>query len=57
MRNVVTTGSSVSQNYMEHVSDHKVLKVTLRLREQSRKSKEPNKGKENHSENLIDAIN
>ena len=44
MRNVVTTGSSVSQNYMENVSDHKVLKVTLRLREQSRKSKEPNKG-------------
>ena len=36
-RNVEVTGSSVSQNYMEDVSDHKVLKVTLRLREQSRK--------------------
>jgi hypothetical protein len=38
------TGSSVSQNYMEDVSDPKVLKVTLRLREQSRRSIVPNEG-------------
>ena len=37
MRNLEVLRSSVSENYIEDISDHKVLKVKLGLREQRRK--------------------
>ena len=37
MRNLEVLRSSVSENYVEDISDHKILKVKLGLREQWRK--------------------
>ena len=37
MRNLEVIRSSVSENYIEDISDHKVLKVKLGLREDRRK--------------------
>ena len=37
MRNLEVLRSSVSENYVEDILDHKILKVKLGLREQRRK--------------------
>ncbi len=37
MRNLEVLKSSLSENFVEDISDHKVLKVKLGLREQRRK--------------------